>query len=136
MIRFFRGGSLAVHLRMSSMAPRAGVLTSLLAGLTLSAQVQAQEAQRQLVITNVDVDYDKGQMIIHGRNFATPTGASPLVQFMEMGMTVVTYGPYTIVAALPPAFQRAGSYLLTVSTGPNLDQHDSCLLYTSDAADE
>lgn len=126
MLKFFRNGSLVVRLRMSFVTTRMGVLTGLVAaGLASPAQVRAQTTQNRLVITNVDVDYAKDQMIIHGRNFATPTGAAPVVHLMEMGLQVVTYGPYTVVVTLPPAFQQPGSYLLTISTGSNLEQNDS-----------
>jgi hypothetical protein len=102
-----------------------GVAFGLMAGLTLSAQVFAGDFQNRLVITNVEVDYTQGQMFIFGRNFNTPTGSAPIVHFMEIGLDVKTYGPSTVVVVLPPMLQRAGSYLLTMSTGPNLEQNDS-----------
>lgn len=125
MMRFFRSRTLAARLRMSSMNTRLGVLASVMAGLTIPAQVQAQDTQTRLVITNVEVDYAQGQMFIYGRNFNTPTGAPPFVHIMEIGVDVKIYGPSTVVVALPPMLQRAGSYLLTMSTGPNVEQNDS-----------
>ncbi len=116
---------MAARLRMSSMTTRLGLLASVMAGLTVPAQVQAQDTQTRLVITNVEVDYAQGQMFIYGRNFNTPTGAPPIVHIMEIGVDVKIYGPSTVVVALPPMFQRAGSYLLTMSTGPNVEQNDS-----------
>jgi hypothetical protein len=126
MMKFLRGGSLVVRLRMSSMTSHMGVLTGLMvAGLASPAQVRAQETQNRLVITNVEVDYAQGQMFIYGRNFNTPTGAPPIVHIMEIGVVVKIYGPSTVVVSLPPTLQRPGSYLLTMSTGPNLEQNDS-----------
>jgi hypothetical protein len=125
MMKVFRRKTLAVHLRMSSVTTRLGVLTGLMAGLSLSTQVQAQESQNRLVITNVDVDYGQKLMFIHGRNFSTSTGAAPVVSVAEIPVTVKTYGPSTVVAELPPTFLQSGSYLLTMSTGPNLEQNDS-----------
>ncbi|HZH18454.1 MAG TPA: hypothetical protein VE057_29165 [Archangium sp.] len=123
MMKLFRAKTLAVGLRMSAMTTCMGVLTGLVAGLPLSAH--AQDTQNRLVITNVEVDSAQGQMFIHGRNFGTLTGVAPTVHLMEIGVDVKTYGPYTVVVALPPVLQRAGSYLLTLSTGPNVEQNDS-----------
>lgn len=125
MMKFFRGSSLAGWLRMSPMSIRMGVLTGLVAGVTLPAQVRAQESQDRLVITAVEMDYAQGQMFIYGRNFNTPTGAPPIVDFMEVEVNVKTYGPSTVVVTVPGMLLRPGSYLLTMSTGPNLSQNDS-----------
>ncbi|OJT18639.1 hypothetical protein BO221_38465 [Archangium sp. Cb G35] len=125
MMKFFRDGTLAVGLRMSSMTARMGILTGLMAGLTISAQAQAQETLNRLTITNVEVDYAQGQMFIYGRNFNTPTGAPPIVHLMEIGVTVNIYGPSTVVVTLPPMLMRSGSYRLTMSTGSNVEQNDA-----------
>jgi hypothetical protein len=125
MMKFFRNRTLAVGLRMSSMTTRMGVLTGLMAGLTISAQAQAQETQDRLTITNVEVDYAQGQMFIYGRNFHTPTGVPPTVHLMEIGVTVKTYGPSTVVVYLPPMLMRSGSYRLTMSSGSNAAQNDA-----------
>lgn len=125
MMKFFRNRTLAVGLRMSSMTTRLGVMTGLMAGLTLSAQAQAQETQNRLTITNVEVDYAQGQMFIYGRNFNTPTGVPPTVHLMEIGVTVKTYGPSTVVVYLPPMLMRSGSYRLTMSAGSNAEQNDT-----------
>lgn len=117
--------TLAVGLRVSSMAPRVGVMTSLVAGLMLPAQAGAQEPQNRTIITNVDVDYAKGELYIYGRNLNTPTGAAPAVHLMEIGVGVKSYASTYIAVVLPPVLQRAGSYLLTVSTGSNMEQNDS-----------
>jgi hypothetical protein len=126
MMKFFRDGSLVVRLRMSSMTTRMGVLTGLMAaGLASPAQVRAQATQNRLIITNVEVDYTQRQMFIYGRNFNTPTGAPPIVHLMEIGVDVKIYGPSTVVVALPELLLRPGSYLLTMSAGPNVEQNDS-----------
>jgi hypothetical protein len=126
MLKFFRNGSLAVRLRMSSMTTGMGVLTGLVAaGLAIPAQVRAQATQNRLVITNVEVDYTQRQMFIYGRNFNTPTGAPPIIHLMEIGVDVKIYGPSTVVVALPESLLRLGSYLLTMSAGPNVEQNDS-----------
>jgi hypothetical protein len=122
MMKFFRDGTLAVGLRMSSMTTCMGVL-GLMAGLTLPAQAQAQATQNRLTITNVEVDYAQGQMFIYGRNFGT--GVPPIVHLMEIGVTVKTYGPSSVVVYLPPMLMRSGSYRLTMSTGPNVEQNDA-----------
>ncbi|HYO69718.1 MAG TPA: hypothetical protein VEU33_26940, partial [Archangium sp.] len=123
MMKFFRNGTLAVGLRTSSMTIRLGVLTGVMAGLTVSAQ--AQEPQNRLTITNVEVDYAQGQMFIYGHNFNTPTGVPPTVHLMEIGVTVKTYGPSTVVVTLPSVLMRSGSYRLTMSTGSNVEQNDA-----------
>lgn len=125
MMKFFRNRTLAVGLRMSSMTTGLGVLTSVMAGLTVSAQAQAQETQNRLTITNVEVDYAQGQMFIYGHDFNTPTGVPPTVHLMEIGVTVKTYGPSTVVVYLPPMLMRSGSYRLTMSTGSNAEQKDA-----------
>jgi len=125
MTNLFRARSLALRLRMSPMTPALGVMTGLLAGFTLPAQAQGLASQNQLVITNVEVDYAQGQMFIHGRNFSTLTGVPPTVHLKEIGVNVKTYGPSTIVVTLPPSVQQPGNYLLTMSSGPNLEQNDS-----------
>lgn len=126
MSKFFRNGSLAVRLRMSSMITGMGVLTGLVAaGLAIPAQVRAQATQNRLVITNVEVDYPQHQMFIYGRNFNTPTGAPPIIHLMDIGVDVKIYGPSTVVVALPESLLRPGSYLLTMSAGPNVEQNDS-----------
>ncbi|WPB80884.1 hypothetical protein KYC5002_17325 [Archangium violaceum] len=125
MMKFFKSRTLAARLRMSSMITCLSVLTGVTTGLTVQAQAQAQDTQARLVITNVEVDYVQGQLFIYGRNFNTPTGAPPVVHLMEIEVNVKIYGPSTVVVALPPTLQRAGSYLLTMSTGPNVEQNDS-----------
>ncbi|WPB76732.1 hypothetical protein KYC5002_48065 [Archangium violaceum] len=125
MMKFFRDGTLAVGLRMSSMTTRMGILTGLMAGLTISAQAQAQETLNRLTITNVEVDYAQGQMFIYGRNFNTPTGAPPTVHLMEIGVSVSLYGPSTVVVSLPPMLMLSGSYRLTMSTGSSVEQNDA-----------
>lgn len=125
MTKFFRSRTLAVRLSLSSMTTRLGVLTGLMAGLTISAQAQAQAPQNRLYITDLEVDYDRGQMTIHGRNFVTSTGLAPSVYLMDIGVQVKTYTPYTVVVALPPVLMRSGSYRLTMSTGPNVEQNDA-----------
>jgi hypothetical protein len=127
MMKFFRSRTLAVHLRMSSMTTRLGVLTGLMAVLTLSAQAQAQaqSPQNRLYITDLEVDYNLGQLIIHGRNFVTSTGLAPSVYLMDIGVQVKTYTPYTVTVALPPVLMRSGSYRLTMSTGSNVEQNDT-----------
>ncbi|MCY1083547.1 hypothetical protein [Archangium lansingense] len=125
MMKAFRSRTLVVHLRMSSMTIRLGVLTGLIAGLTISAQAQAQTTQNRMHITDLEVDYDLDQMTIHGRNFVTSTGLAPSVYLMDIGVQVKTYTPYTVVVALPPVLMRSGSYRLTMSTGPNVEQNDS-----------
>ncbi|AKJ07000.1 collagen triple helix repeat protein [Archangium gephyra] len=125
MTKFFGGKALAIRLRMSSMTTRLGVLTGLMAGLSLSNQAQAQENQNRLVITNVDVDHGQKLMFIHGRNFSTSSGTAPVVRVAEIGVTVKTYGASTVVAELPPAFLQPGTYLLTMATGSNLEQNDA-----------
>ncbi len=122
-MKLFRNRPRLASLHKPSIAVRWGVLASLVVGLSLPLQVQAQ-TQSQLVITNVEVDYSQGQMFIYGRNFGT-SGPAPAVHLMEIGMDVRTYGPSTIVVVLPPMLQRAGSYLLAVSTGSNPEQNDS-----------
>jgi hypothetical protein len=124
MMRFFKNRTLAVALSMSSMTTCMGAV-GLMAVLTHPVQARAQDAQNRLVITNVEVDYAQGQMFIYGRNFGTSDGSAPIVHLMEIGVTVKTYGPSTVVVTLPSVLQRAGSYLLTMSTGPNLAQNDS-----------
>jgi hypothetical protein len=121
MMKFFKSRALAAVLRMSSVTTCMGVM----AGLTLPVQAQAQDTQNRLIITNVEVDYAQGQMFIYGRNFGTSDGSAPSVHLMEIGVQVKTYGPSTVVITLPPVLQRAGSYLLTMSTGPNVEQNDS-----------
>ncbi|WP_395850534.1 hypothetical protein [Cystobacter fuscus] len=125
MMKLFRSRTLAVRLRMSFMTTRLGLLSGLMAGLTLSAQAQAQAPQSRLYITDLEVDYNLGQMIIHGRNFITSTGLAPSVYLMDIGVQVKTYTPYTVVVALPPVLMRSGSYRLTMSTGPNVEQNDA-----------
>ncbi|ATB39566.1 hypothetical protein CYFUS_005010 [Cystobacter fuscus] len=125
MMKAFRSRTLGVHLRMSSMAIRLGVLTGLIAGLTISAQAQAQTTPSRMHITDLEVDYDLDQMTIHGRNFVTSTGLAPSVYLMDIGVQVKTYTPYTVVVALPPVLMRSGSYRLTMSTGSNVEQNDS-----------
>ncbi|WP_043432643.1 IPT/TIG domain-containing protein [Cystobacter fuscus] len=125
MMKAFRSRTLGVHLRMSSMAIRLGVLTGLIAGLTISAQAQAQTTPNRMHITDLEVDYDLDQMTIHGRNFVTSTGLAPSVYLMDIGVQVKTYTPYTVVVALPPVLMRSGSYRLTMSTGSNVEQNDS-----------
>ncbi|WP_232537677.1 collagen-like protein [Cystobacter fuscus] len=101
------------------------MLTSVMAGLTVPAQVQAQDTQTQLVITKVEVNYALSQMTIHGRNLATASGVPPVVQFMGTGVGVVTYDTSNVIISVPLSFLGAGSYLLTMSTGPNVEQNDS-----------
>ncbi len=125
MMKFFRSRTLAAHLSLSSMTTRLGVLTGLMAGLTVSAQAQAQAPQNRLSITDLEVDYNLAQMTIHGRNFVTSTGLAPSVYLMDIGVQVKTYTPYTVVVALPPVLMRSGSYRLTMSTGPNVEQNDA-----------
>jgi hypothetical protein len=64
-------------------------------------------------------------MTIHGRNFATASGIPPVVQFMGTGVGVVTYDASNVIISVPLAFLQAGSYLLTMSTGPSIEQNDS-----------
>ncbi|WP_239576981.1 collagen-like protein [Archangium primigenium] len=125
MTKFFAGKTLAVRLRMSSMATGLGILASVAGGLSLQTQARAQDNQSRTLITNVDVDTTQRLMFIHGRQFSTTTGAAPVVRVAEIGLTVKTYGSSTVVVELPPAFLQPGSYLLTLSTGPNLDQNDA-----------
>lgn len=114
--------ALALRLRMSSLSGTGALLG--LAAVGLAVPVHAQAAER-MVITNVEVDYAQSQMFIYGRNFTTPTGVAPTVHMMEVGLDVKTYGPSTVVVALPPALLRSGSYLLTMSAGSFPEQSDS-----------
>lgn len=125
MMKFFRSRTLAARLRMSSMTTGLCVLTSVMAGLTVPAQAQAQDTQSRLVITKVEANYALNQMTIHGRNLATASGVPPVVQFMGTGVGVVTYDASTVIVSVPLAFLGAGSYLLSMSTGSNVDQNDS-----------
>jgi hypothetical protein len=125
MLNFFRSRTLAARLRMSSMATGLGVLTGVMAGLTIPAQAQAQDTQSRLVITKVEANYALNQMTIHGRNLATASGVPPVVQFMGTGVGVASYDASKIIISVPLAFLEAASYLLTVSTGPNVEQNDS-----------
>jgi hypothetical protein len=100
-----------------------GVLIGVLGALSVPAQ--AQDLQTQLVITKVEVNYALSQMTIHGRNFATASGIPPVVQFMGTGVGVVTYDASNVTISVPLAFLDAGSYLLTMSTGPSIEQNDS-----------
>lgn len=125
MTKLFGSKTLMARLCLSSMTRHLGVLTGLAAGIAVAAPVQAQENQGQTVITSVDVDSTQKLMFIHGRNFSTQTGAAPVVSVSEIGVVVKTYGASTVVVELPPAFLQPGSYLLTLSTGPNLAQNDS-----------
>ncbi len=120
MMKHFR--ALALRLRMSSISGTGALLGLAAVGLAVPAQAQAAE---RMVITNVEVDYAQSQMFIYGRNFSTPTGVAPTVHMMEIGVSVKTYGPSTVVVALPPALLRAGSYLLTMSAGLFPEQNDS-----------
>lgn len=123
MMRLFKSRTLAARLRMSPMTTSLGVLTSVMAGLSVPAQ--AQDPQTQLVITKVEVNYALSQMTIHGRNFGTASGIPPVVQFMGTGVGVVTYDTSKVIISVPLAFLEAGSYLLTMSIGPNIEQNDS-----------
>ncbi len=123
-MNFLRGKSLAVGLRLSVITTRLGILSGIMAGVAVPAQSLAQAPQGKPVITNVEMDYAQGQLFIYGRNFSTATGVAPTVHLMEIGLNVTIYGPSTVVVALPPTLQRAGSYLLTMSTG-SLDQTDA-----------
>ncbi|QRO00042.1 collagen-like protein [Archangium violaceum] len=123
MMRLFKSRTLAARLRMSPMTTSLGVLTSVMAGLSVPAQ--AQDWQTQLVITKVEVNYALSQMTIHGRNFGTASGIPPVVQFMGTGVGVVTYDTSKVIISVPLAFLEAGSYLLTMSIGPNIEQNDS-----------
>lgn len=125
MTKFFGGKTLAIRLRMSALTTQLGLLTGLMAGLSLSTEARAQENQSQLVITHVDVDHARPEMHIYGRNFSTSTGAAPVVRVAEVGVAVKVYGPSAVTIELPSAFLRPGSYLLSMSTGPNLEQNDS-----------
>lgn len=123
MTRFFKTRTLAAPLRMLSMTTSLGVLTSLMTGLSVPAQ--AQEPQTQLVITKVEANYVASQLVIHGQNLATASGVPPIVQFMGKGVGVVAYDAADVTISVPLAFLGAGSYLLTMSTGPNVEQNDS-----------
>ncbi|WP_395846759.1 hypothetical protein [Cystobacter fuscus] len=125
MTKFFGGKTLAIQLRMSALTTHLGLMTGLMAGLSLSTEARAQENQSQLVITNVEVDHALRTMFIYGRNFLTSTGVAPVVHVAEVGVAVKHYGPSTVAVELPSAFLQPGSYLLSMSTGPNLEQNDS-----------
>ena len=90
-----------------SMTTNLGVLTSVMAGLPVPAQAQAQDTQTQLVIRRVEVNYALSQMTIHGRNFATGSGVPPVVQFMGTGVGVVTYDASKVIISVPLAFLGA-----------------------------
>ncbi|WP_434386502.1 hypothetical protein [Melittangium boletus] len=102
MTKFFAGKTLAVRLRMSSLATGLGILASVAGGLSLQTQARAQDNQSRTLITNVDVDTTQRLMFIHGRQFSTTTGAAPIVRVAEIGVTVKTYGSSTVVVELPP----------------------------------
>lgn len=121
----FLSKTLALRLCMSSMTTHVGVMTGLVAGLAIPAQAGAHEVQNQLVITNVDMDYALGQMFIYGRSLSPSTGPAPIVHLMDVQVSAMTYGPTYIVVAVPPTLQRAGSYLLKVSTGSTAEQNGS-----------
>ncbi|MFY0575038.1 hypothetical protein ACN28S_12300 [Cystobacter fuscus] len=125
MTKFFGGKTLAFQLHMSALSTHLGLMTGLMAGLSFSTEVRAQENQRQLVITTVEVDHVKREMRIYGRNFSTATGVAPVVRVAEVGVAAKLYDPSTVVVELPSAFLQPGSYLLSMSTGPNLEQNDS-----------
>ncbi len=90
----------------------------------LSARtVQAADSLSPLVITQVKVDSSERLLYIHGRNFSSTI---PDVKFADAPLTIQQNNDTLLVATLPEFYTtNPASYLLTVSLGPNVSQHDS-----------
>jgi hypothetical protein len=72
----------------------------------------------KLVITKARCDVDRGELHVEGMNF----GTDPTVTMDGFELGVLTNGPTTIIASMPA--MSAGTYLLTVSSGPATSQSD------------
>lgn len=98
------------------------VIRCLFASLLASGTAYSQTPQ--LLIVSVDVDYTAGELSISGHNF--DNGAQPVVHLAEVELPLQGYNAIGIQVSLPAGFLTSpGTYLLTVSAGPEVAENDS-----------
>ncbi|NOK13723.1 collagen-like protein [Corallococcus exercitus] len=80
-------------------------------------------AAERLVITNTEIDYGPGKLLIYAQNIGR---GLPVVELAGVPLVVQGVQRGVIVAAIPRAFLDApGSFLLTVSFGPDAVDQDA-----------
>jgi hypothetical protein len=76
----------------------------------------------QLVIIEVYVDFVNRTISINGKHFTN--GINPVVTLGNQNLNIITYSATEIITNLPTTITD-GDYLMTVSTGASIENHDS-----------
>ncbi|WP_444547776.1 DUF7151 family protein [Stigmatella ashevillensis] len=100
-------------------------LSCLLMGLLLATGPAFSQADPQLFVEGVDIDYSNANLSISGAHFNN--GSAPVVTLAgtEVPVTEVSSDGKELTVSLPSTFSTyVGSYLLTVSTGSTASQRD------------
>ena len=77
----------------------------------------------QLLVEQVFIDFDEATLTILGRNF--DNGGWPAVTLGDFDLFVERFNSTEVVAHLPGGVDLVGDYLLTVTTGHGVKNHDS-----------